>query len=65
MQQRATRTRPKARRTADARQVVANPEQYVNRPLLRRMAWAILMSERGHSVDQARLSRMPVEGVAS
>lgn len=46
---------------ADARRVVANPEQYADRPLLRRMAWATLMAERGHSVNQERLARMPFE----
>lgn len=45
----------------DARQVVANPEQYRTRPLLRRLAWAALMQQRGHRVDQARLAEMPVE----
>lgn len=45
----------------DARQVVANPEQYADRPLLRRLAWMTLMAERGRIVDQDRLSRMPVE----
>lgn len=48
---------------ADARQVVANPEQYADRPLLRRLAWMTLMTERGRIVDQDRLSRMPVEVV--
>lgn len=45
----------------DARQVVANPEQYHDRPLLRRLAWMTLMTERGKVVDQDRLARMPVE----
>jgi len=45
----------------DARQVVANPEQYADRPLLRRMAWMALMSARGKSVDQNMLASMPVE----
>ncbi|MCP4192203.1 MAG: hypothetical protein GY768_16450, partial [Planctomycetaceae bacterium] len=48
---------------ADARQVVANPEQYADRPLLRRLAWMTLMTARGNVVDQDRLARMPV-GVA-
>jgi len=47
--------------SAGARQVVANPEQYADRPLLRRLAWAALMGGRGRRVDQQRLSRMPVE----
>lgn len=46
---------------ADARQVVANPEQYAHRPLLRRLAWMTLMTERGHMIDQGRLAQMPVE----
>lgn len=46
---------------ADARLVVANPEQYAHRPLLRRMAWMALMTERGHVIDQRRLAQMPVE----
>ncbi|AVO37366.1 hypothetical protein [Pukyongiella litopenaei] len=52
---------PSAQFCADARQVVANPEQYADRPLLRRLAWMTLMSERGLIVDQDRLARMPVE----
>ena len=46
---------------ADARQVVANPEQYHDRPLLRRIAWMTLMTARGLTVDQNRLAQMPVE----
>lgn len=46
---------------ADARQVVANPEQYADRPLLRRLAWMTLMIERGNVVDQSQLAAMPVE----
>ncbi|WP_298938116.1 hypothetical protein [uncultured Ruegeria sp.] len=46
---------------ADPRQVVANPEQYADHPLLRRLAWMTLMTERGNVVDQDRLARMPVE----
>lgn len=52
---------PSAQLCADARQVVANPEQYAHRPLLRRMAWMTLMTERGHMIDQRRLAQMPVE----
>jgi len=48
---------------ADARQIVGNPEQYADRPLLRRLAWATLMAARGNSVDQTQLAAMPVEGV--
>ena len=46
---------------AHARQVVANPEQYAHRPLLRRLAWVALMTQRGLAVDQARLAAMPME----
>jgi len=46
---------------ANARQVVANPEQYAHRPLLRRLAWAVLMNQRGRIVDQTILAGMPVE----
>ena len=56
---------PPARQTtrfvADARQVVANPELYADRPLLRRLAWATLMADRRRVVDQSRLAGMPVE----
>lgn len=52
---------PSARFVSNARQVVANPEQYHNRPLLRRLAWVTLMSARGRGVDQIRLAQMPVE----
>jgi len=53
--------RPTRRFLADARQVVANPELYANRPLLRRLAWATLMAGRGCAVDQTRLAAMPLE----
>ncbi len=58
-----TRPRPEPTRQfcADARQVVANPEQYADRPLLRRLAWMTLMSARGKVVDQTRLAQKPVE----
>lgn len=46
---------------ADAHVVVANPEQYANRPLLRRLAWSVLMSSRGASLSQLTLSKMPIE----
>ncbi|MEM7734041.1 MAG: hypothetical protein AAF280_14835 [Pseudomonadota bacterium] len=52
---------PSAQLVSNARQVVANPEQYYDRPLLRRMAWMTLMSARGRAVDQLRLAQMPVE----
>ncbi|MFB9149559.1 hypothetical protein [Roseovarius ramblicola] len=46
---------------SDARRVVANPEQFAHRPLLRRLAWVALMTQRGNAVDQTRLAQMPVE----
>lgn len=52
---------PSAQLCADARKVVANPEQYADRPILRRLAWMTLMTKRGHMVDQCRLAEMPVE----
>ena len=52
---------PSTKLCADARKVVANPEQYAHRPLLRRMAWMALMTERGNMIDQRRLAEMPVE----
>lgn len=53
--------RPTAGLIADARKVVANPEQYAGRPLLRRLAWMTLLSQRGRVADQSRLAQMPVE----
>jgi len=53
--------RPTPRFLADARQVVANPELYADRPLLRRLAWAALMAERRSMVDQDCLASMPVD----
>lgn len=50
--------------SADARRVVANPEQYADRPILRRLAWMALMADRGQRVDQNRLAQMPVEGLS-
>lgn len=52
---------PSAQFRADARQIVANPQQYAHRPILRRLAWMTLMAERGSRVDQVRLSAAPVE----
>lgn len=54
-------TTPTVGLIADARAVVANPEQYHDRPLLRRLAWMTLMTARGLTVDQNRLAQMPVE----
>ena len=56
--------RPTAGLVADARTVVANPEQYADRPILRRLAWMTLMSQRGLNVDQNRLAQMPIEGLS-
>lgn len=56
--------RPTAGLIADARTVVANPEQYAHRPILRRLAWMTLMGQRGFAVDQNRLAQMPVEGLS-
>jgi len=41
---------------ADARAVVANPEQYHDRPLLRRIAWMTLMTSRGLKSTRGRKS---------
>lgn len=46
---------------ADAHVVVANPEQYAHRPLLRRLAWSVLMSARGSRLSQLDLAKMPAE----
>ena len=54
-------TTPTVDLIADARAVVTNPEQYHDRPFLRRVAWVTLMAERGLTVDQNRLAQMPVE----
>lgn len=50
-----------APRTADAVAVALNPERFADRPSLRRLAWAALMSARGQTVHQARLAAMPVD----
>lgn len=52
---------PGPRLSAHARQVVANPEQYADRPLLRRMAWAVMMAGAGREVTPDLLARVPVE----
>ncbi len=52
---------PTVEQVTDARSVVANPEQYHDRPLLRRLAWMTLMTDRGLTFDQNRLAQMPVE----
>ncbi len=65
MQQKCEPTTPAARPTpqflADARQVVANPELYADRPLLRRLAWAALIADRRRALNQECLAAMPVE----
>lgn len=53
--------KPTPRLIADARQVVANPELYADRPLLRRLAWAVLMTGRRRMLDQNCLAAMPVD----
>lgn len=53
--------RPTPQLVADAHMVVANPEQYADRPLLRRLAWSVLMSSRGARLSQLVLAEMPVE----
>lgn len=42
----------------DARAVVTDPVRFAESPSLRRLAWAILMSERGHRVNQLRVAVM-------
>lgn len=42
----------------DAREVVNDPARFADRPSLRRLAWVILMSERGHRVNQLRVAVM-------
>ena len=51
-------------RLDDALHIVTHPELYHDRAILRRLAWVVLMQERGGRVDQARLARMPVLGAA-
>ena len=51
-------------RLDDALHIVTHPELYHDRAILRRLAWVVLMQERGARVDQARLARMPVLGTA-
>lgn len=45
--------------SANARQIVANPEQYADRPTLRALAWSVLLSERGGRIDAQRLASLP------
>jgi hypothetical protein len=53
---------PKGSRSAkmleDALAVVTNPAGCADRPLLRRMAWVVLMTARGHKVNHAQLATM-------
>lgn len=56
--------RPTVGLVADARKVVANPEQYADRPFLRRLAWMTLMSHRGLIVDQNRLAQIRIGGLS-
>ena len=46
---------------AHAHQVVTNPNQYGDRPILRRLAWVTLMGARGCRVDQSRLAAISAE----
>jgi hypothetical protein len=49
----------------DARNIVTNPEQHAGRPLLRRLAWGVLMAERGNKVDQARITQMQTHQISA
>jgi hypothetical protein len=49
----------------DARRIVTNPEQHAGRPLLRRLAWGVLMAERGYKVDQARITQMQTHQISA
>lgn len=49
----------------DARSIVTNPEQHAGRPLLRRLAWGVLMAERGNKVDQARITQMQTHQISA
>lgn len=42
----------------DARQVVTEPERFASHPGQRMLAWAVLMGERGKSVNQSRIRKM-------
>lgn len=53
--------KPSGQMISNARAVAANPEQYHDRPILRRLAWMTLMAARGHSVNQRRLALLPAE----
>lgn len=46
---------------ANAREVVANPEQYADRPILRRLAWMTLMANAGRRLSAEQLAAAPVE----
>lgn len=43
---------------AAARLIVNNPGYYAGRPIARRLAWTVLMAERGKDCDQSRLAMM-------
>jgi hypothetical protein len=49
----------------DARRIVTDPEQNAGRPLLRRLAWGVLMAERGYKVDQARITQMQTHQISA
>lgn len=45
----------------DARTIIRNPVRYNDRPILRRLSWSVLKSERGQTVNHAQLSKMHIE----
>jgi hypothetical protein len=49
----------------DARRIVTDPEQHAGQPLLRRLAWGVLMAERGNKVDQARITQMQTHQISA
>ena len=49
----------------DARRIVTNPEQPAGRPMLRRLAWGVLMAERGNKVDQTRITQMQTSQIGA
>lgn len=44
--------------TADAREVVNHPDRFADKLGQRLLAWAILKSQRGHSMNQQRVRTM-------
>lgn len=41
---------------------IARCEEHSDRPILRRLAWAVLKAERGQRVQQGILARLPFDG---